>query len=70
LGVDFRFITGNLPDITRKHIAISVRLSDELHEQLRKAAVANERTVAQETRRLLSLQLERDRDSETERAAA
>lgn len=52
------------------YTAISVRLPQELHDQLREAAVANERTVAQETRRLLSLQLEADRDSETEAARA
>jgi plasmid stability protein len=51
-----------------KHTAISVRLPDGLHEQLRLAAVANERTVAQETRRLLSLQLEREHEPEEAKA--
>lgn len=54
-----------------KHTAISVRLSPELHDQLREAALANERTVAQETRRLLAIQLgqREHRDSTPEGAS-
>ena len=38
-----------------KHNAISVRLPVDLHLQLREVAAANERTLAQETRRIIAL---------------